>query len=1278
MSQRQKVLSSLLDLEAADYFKLDPAQVQLMQVSPQRSSKGKRCDAFRRHDCQVVEISKPRSGATDKRKGAHTTSCKAHLDSNEIDSAGSSNSLPSISSSPSVSPSLVCPHLSLDDILERRGGSKSPHTIGLCAKCRLNPPPHIQSPLSPALMANRIGPRPILRRGYSDYQARAKPKLAPGQRKQFAGSSGCLRDDSLDYCLDPTELRRMQLSPSQRNSVGFIRNNSTESGRVLRIYKNGQPFDRSIRVCITRSQFSHLSNLLDHINSRQLIPSGARYLFHLDGQLVYSINELKHNSIYIVSGTRTFNTRANSIIKEREQARKAKDELRSLNVGSERTRVNSLVVEKKLSPVKVPKKRAATNSTVDTKPIRPNPQKVLKTQSRSIENLAEHREEKTTKVTRTKSELSAVAGKRKKNVTFSDTGRGSSPAIVESKQNQSVDAEQADRNPIGGTNEIGIQVSDSIDGFLIDLPLPLPMRPQTQAPIKGGKSTGGPIGRSGGARVTSGSRSKPTQAKAKRQIVTITERQLSLDEMSKLKDLDQGDHHNEAHKISSVTIKLDSVDSEVNADQVTEEKGEPEPTSSYLDQDATIVIGQAPPETGSNKDEVTKGARGSKDKTLDSQDLPWQYPGGRKRIATPTERPVSQNQPSDTVCARVSTPSPSLSTMGDSASVTISLENEVGDQESKQQPPVMGRPVEGADMPAANFRLAWVNGFNINDQFPDNSTLTFADEPPKDNTSAHLSPSHASRSRTGSLSSGNQFKPSERFHNWVVYSQFYDELIFPAGSIMVLWARKTNTQRYYSKHTASIGALALATLDNKLAASAQQASGELDKSGPCIHLWALDSLETLRILDDDQFRGRTIFSLRLKNTSAEGCELVVAAKAEKRLWLYQGNNLLNQASPRKTSNLLRANKMLQLTQTPLLITRLSSTTNEQLLLTFGRRHFQVWVPDRRQLRLVPLQSESRSGQFVEAIVRATCLIKLTPIEFLIGDGRGRIALLQVKTNLNSKVSRSPSDKYALDWTLLDDCSADSPITCLARVSGNMFVSADSKYYLRFWRLHRSSTPSNETKETSNRRISCSLAASVSLPTDLGYVCTLLSASYSRRQNQLEFYVVSTSNAILFGSVQLQADAPSSSSSLSVVYEGHETSAINVVPVGTGAEQNDQYFTCSFDCKICKWDKNRLLWKSVLPSACAALSVHPIGFVLAVGSADGTVYILDKVSGLLVSYFPLTPVCINCLAYSRDGTLLAAGCANGSIFILPVYERGLKYKKVSIFQVSLHDFEQNPI
>lgn len=1259
MSPQRKALSSELDLEAAAYFKLDPSHVELLRVPAKVSHRRKKCASGEQHQFRAkpqAEISKLKEAQEAKlRVGSHHQ-VRQLGDLN--DSAGSSNSLPSISSSPSVSPSLVCPHLSLDDILDRRGGSKSPHTIGLCARCRLNPPPDIQSPLSPAFMA-RPEPKPALRRGYSDQHARPTEKRRLGK---LAGSSGCLRDDSLDYCLEPAELRRMQLSPSQRNSVGFIRNNCIESGRVLRIYKNGQPFDRPLRVCITRNQFSHLSNLLDHINSRQLVPSGARYLFHLDGQLVYSVNELKHNSIYIVSGSRVFNTRANNIIREHESAKKTKQtcstKATSINGQNIVRQTQHPIAEHRPSPPKAPSTRLPERALESKRRAAVlAPQKASRTQSRSIENLGEHDYEKTIKLTRAKSELSAIPNKRKKNVTFSDTGRGSSPAIVDS-QLASEKAQVVAANQPGSTNEIGIQVSDSIDGFLIDLPLPLPPR---QEPAKRGRrSVGAKAGRSTVARAVSNKpdgRAKPSPKKARGQIVTITERQLSLDEMSQLKDLDQGDHHNEAHKMSSVTIKLDSVDLEANPSQSVEVQPEPEPALSPPDPNETIAIGQSIPETERAKAE-TSG------KTLDNQDLPWQYPGGRERSATPTERPVSQNEPSESVRARVSTPSPSISTIGESASMTISVENE-SNEPSKMQPLVLGQPVDGADMPAANFRLDWINGFNINDQFPENSTLVFADELESDK--AHLSPAHAASGRSLGSSSSSQFKPSERFHNWVVYSQLYDELIFPAGCIMVLWARRSNSQRYYSKHTASISALALATLDIKLAASAQQASGELDKRASCIHLWALDSLETLRVLDDDQFRGRTIISLRLKNTSAEGCELSVAAKADKRLWLYQAYNLLNQNSPRKTSNLLRANKVLQPSQMPLLIARLQSTASEQLLLSFGRRHFQVWAPDRRQLRLVPLQAETKTSHFVDAIVRANCLAKLTPIEFLIGDTQGRIALVQVKTQASGKTPRSSTDKYALDWLLLRECSGNSAVTCLTRVSGNIFASADAAHVLRFWRLIRPSSSTSDTKQVSEH--SCSLVASLSLPTDLGYVCTLLTANYSRKQKQLDFYVVLTSNAILFGTIQLQPSASSSSSSLSVMYEGHETCAMNVVPAQTGAEHNEQYFTCSFDCKICKWDKNRLLWKSVLPSACAALSVHPIGFVLAVGSADGTVYILDKVSGLLVSYFPLTPVCINCLAYSRDGTLLAAGCANGSIFILPVYDRGLKYKKVSIFQVS---------
>lgn len=1508
-------------------------------------------------------------------------------------STTSTNSLPSISSSPSVSPSLVCPHLSLDDILKKENeyGTKSPHTIGLCTRCRLDPPPNIQSPLSPAFrpsktyLANQYLPlnsklvNGNLKRGYSDHQvskqnkARLKAAQDGNRIGQTRHSSSNLRDDSLDYYLDPKDLQRLQLSPTLRNSVEYIRNNSIEAGRVLKIYQNGKPFDKPLRICISRNEFSNLNHLLDYINSRQMIPSGARYLFHLDGQLVYSVHELKHGSAYFVSGTRNFDLQSSNIVKEQQKREmfrqyqfganqkqsnnyyisdqekivrsnsnielkrqeikpalaqkspKASTTACSINIINDydsripeqrqvktSVRPEAIVVQEK-HPSKLMNCRKSTRAepahaqVVSRElPSRPDGGHIpdrfkaeTKSTSKSDDNLTidqlysdELAGKSVQSLVRAKSEMSAAgSSKRKKNVTFKDTGRGSSPLILAKPAGDSVSAKRLeDKSAIipnnGQTlgsspkptkklndtavqtlppktqtdsvigsldkNEIGIQVSDSIDGFLIDLPLPVSRRrdgdekrvtylkkgrgsqassrvnvysknsstsnSKNSSPIKSPKRTTKAVI----SRQLQDKNSRQTTGVGKRkQIVTISERQLSLDEMDKLKDLDHGDHHSESHKIRRVTIKLESLDDSSNKTEESLETIQEIGNNDIIGktEGKTASVGQDERDTQMIKNDINKM---KDDDKLENSEKHWEYPGGRIASATPTERPVSQSEANEAVHARVITPTPSPSMSAqdnnslsyESGSLITRNESQFdgsfdGDPSSltpRVKLPVTGVLRNGISLPSKNFKLKWVNGFAINDQYPENSATALGTQNLSDNnnnnnsspasnrnkleqrSSDHslLSPSSSSKQKSDLPQSALVFKPSERFHNWVCYSNKYDELIYPTGKLVVLWCRWTNEQRYYPNHTSNISCISLTSLDDDLIGSAQLADSS-ENTNSLIHLWSLGSLETLYVIDQDHFKSHRIFSLKVRNTLTDGCQLSVGARDDKRIWLYRLNlklynkseQIIEQQQVGKTKQtklkqqqqqqvvnkltVIKSDKALQSNHIPLLVIRMSNaqtnpdltnkspklnkaTADEQLnnlILSFGRRHFQVWATSQKQEKLRLLQSEHKSAQFIETVVKANCLARMSPSEYVVGDSAGNINLLTISIASDSKsasllsLSESSIQKYRIETVCLllkptkslDNEQKNVPnlaplklpsITCLTRISGNLFASSDSNCTIKIWRLVRRQESPEESaqnqqevesdgneksaimriSETKSQSISCSLVNCVTLPSDLGFICSIVLARYNRRMSLVEFYVVSTSNVILFGSIKLDSaqqggqieesksniTAINQLSSFSVVYEGHESSVSNLVadypskarqkmptsPTSSAmnvATEFGDYFTCSLDCKICKWSGRNLIWKSMLPSACASLAVHPVGFALAIGSGDGTVYILDKISGLLISYFPLTPVCINCLAYSRDGMFLAAGCANGSIFILPVYEHGLKYKKVSIFQVS---------
>lgn len=140
-----------------------------------------------------------------------------------------------------------------------------------------------------------------------------------------------------------------------------------------------------------------------------------------------------------------------------------------------------------------------------------------------------------------------------------------------------------------------------------------------------------------------------------------------------------------------------------------------------------------------------------------------------------------------------------------------------------------------------------------------------------------------------------------------------------------------------------------------------------------------------------------------------------------------------------------------------------------------------------------------------------------------------------------------------------------------------------------------------------------------------------------------------------------------------------------------------FYSAALDQKVCKWNEKTLIWRTTtevsrsfagfsLPKIafqrlcfscfllfieqfqCVSAAVHPSSQAMAAGSVNGTIFILNTKDGNIVSQLPVSQVCIGCLSFSPDGDLLAAGCQDGVMYLLPVSEGGFAYEKVSVLKV----------
>lgn len=82
----------------------------------------------------------------------------------------------------------------------------------------------------------------------------------------------------------------------------------------------------------------------------------------------------------------------------------------------------------------------------------------------------------------------------------------------------------------------------------------------------------------------------------------------------------------------------------------------------------------------------------------------------------------------------------------------------------------------------------------------------------------------------------------------------------------------------------------------------------------------------------------------------------------------------------------------------------------------------------------------------------------------------------------------------------------------------------------------------------------------------------------------------------------------------------------------------------------------------------SIAVHPSRQALAVGGVNGVIQILEANSGNLAAQLNVCKVPIVCLSYSPNGNFLAAGAHDGVMYLLPVFDDGFVYEKVSVLKV----------
>lgn len=106
--------------------------------------------------------------------------------------------------------------------------------------------------------------------------------------------------------------------PVSSSTIGGSASNIAASGRItnqlsfwkarcITFYRNGDPFFNGLEFRFKPGRdISNLERLLDKISTRMDLPRGARYIFSMDGDRKYSLDELEDGASYVVSSYKQF------------------------------------------------------------------------------------------------------------------------------------------------------------------------------------------------------------------------------------------------------------------------------------------------------------------------------------------------------------------------------------------------------------------------------------------------------------------------------------------------------------------------------------------------------------------------------------------------------------------------------------------------------------------------------------------------------------------------------------------------------------------------------------------------------------------------------------------------------------------------------------------------------------------------------------------------------------------------------------------------------------
>ncbi|XP_069683822.1 echinoderm microtubule-associated protein-like CG42247 isoform X1 [Periplaneta americana] len=429
------------------------------------------------------------------------------------------------------------------------------------------------------------------------------------------------------------------------------------------------------------------------------------------------------------------------------------------------------------------------------------------------------------------------------------------------------------------------------------------------------------------------------------------------------------------------------------------------------------------------------------------------------------------------------------------------------------------------------------------------------------------------------------------------------EMLYFVGAVAVLYDRDEDAQRHYIGHTEDIQCMDLHP-SREMVASGQRA-GRNRKTQAHIRIWSTETLLTLYVFGMGEFEVG-VSAVAFSQLNGGSYVLAVDAGRERILsvWQWQWGHLLGKVATLQDD----------------LTGAAFHPLDDNLLITHGKGHLTFWT-------------RRKDGFFERTdIIKPPSRTNVTTLQFeqdgdvVTADGDGFITIYSV-------------DSDGAYFVRMEFEAHTKGISALVMLSeGTLLSGGEKDRKIIAWDTLQNYKKITETK----------------LPESAGGVRSI----YPQRpgRNDGNIYVGTTRNNIMEGSLQRRFNQ--------VVF-GHSRHLW-----GLAVHPDDDLFaTGGHDKNIAMWRRNKLLWSVQVRNEYqtglyenVSLCFHPFGVVLAAGSTEGHLVVLNAENGAPVVTIRVCGSPLNCLGYNPAGDMIAIGSQNGSVYLFRVSRDGFSYKK----------------